>query len=408
MEIEFALPNELKTVEQYRQIIDAFIAKHLSEHYYAYAIHEKADELSGERHPHVHIMFSERMIDDVEKEKERAACNFFKYPARRKKDGSEPPFEERRKHGAPKNRNWSDKSFLTVLRTDFAQIQNEILEQNGFSIRVDHRTLQAQKEEAEKNGDTFLARLFSRVPEEYVGVISCKEDDDPKIERLKEFRSLRKQHFDLVMKMDAIAKEKEELETKDAVQISTTKAKNFTDSQEFKSQKVLSQYQQELKAKMFTAVAEVNKWKRVIISYHDAEEQAKLEYMTKSERELWQSYFETRAQKKQLEEFLQTLKKPKETQKEALKAYNDLVTGVNSKIFSLLSAAGLMRKSVAEIEKRLESPDCKKNILLVTHQILQANLYAKKMLKSAKGVYSTYTLFVVNYSIECTTTLYLK
>ena len=35
-----------------------------------------------------------------------------------------------------------------------------------------------------------------------------------------------------------------------------------------------------------------------------------------------------------------------------------------------------------EIEKRLESPDCKKNIQLVTPQILQANLYAKKMLKS--------------------------
>ena len=156
------------------------------------------------------------------------------------------------------------------MRADFAQIQNEVLERNGFSIRVDHRTLQAQKEEAEKNGDTFLARLFSRIPEEYVGIISCKEDDDPKIERLKEFRSLRKQHFDLVMKLDAIAKETEELETKDAVQNSTTTARSFTNSQEFKSQKFLSQYQQELKAKMFTAVAEVNKWKRVIISYHDA------------------------------------------------------------------------------------------------------------------------------------------
>ena len=77
---------------------------------------------------------------------------------------------------------------------------------------------------------------------------------------------MRKQHFDLVMKMDDIAKEKEELETKDAVQISTTKAKNLTDSRNF-----LSQYQQELKNKMFTAVAEVNKWKRVIISFHDAQ-----------------------------------------------------------------------------------------------------------------------------------------
>ena len=379
MEIEFALPNELKTVEQYRQIIDAFIAKHLSDHYFAYAIHDKIGIMSdGQRHPHVHIMFSERLIDDVEKKKERAACNFFKYPIRKNVEAT---FEERRKHGAPKNRNWADKNFLSVLRADFAHIQNTVLEQNGFSIRVDHRTLKAQKEEAERNGDTFLARLFNRVPEEYVGVISCKENDDPKVERLKEFRFLRKQHFDLVMRLDAIAKEKDELETKDAVQQSSTEAKELTDSPEFKSSNVLSQYQQELKAKMFSAVAQVNKWKRVIISFHDAQEQAKLEYMTKSERELWQNYFETLAQKKQLEEFLQTLKKPKETQKDTLKAYNDLVAGVNSKIFSLLSAARLMKKSVAEIEKKLDSPDCKKNIILVTHQILQANLYAKKMLR---------------------------
>ena len=188
MEIEFALPNELKTVEQYRQIIDAFIAKHLSEHYYAYAIHNKIGVMSdGQHHPHVHIMFSERIIDDVEKKKERAACNFFKYPARKRKDGSEPSFEERRKHGAPKNRNWSNKNFLTVLRADFAQIQNEVLERNGYSIRVDHRSLEAQKEEAESNGDSILARLFSRVPEKYIGVISCQENEEPRLERLKIF-----------------------------------------------------------------------------------------------------------------------------------------------------------------------------------------------------------------------------
>ena len=114
------------------------------------------------------------MSIDKKKKKERAACNFFKYPARRKKDGSESSFEERRKHGASKKRNWANKNFLSVLRPDFAQIQNEVLKKNGFSIRVDHRTLQTQKEEVEKNGDSFLARLFSRVPEEYVGVISCK------------------------------------------------------------------------------------------------------------------------------------------------------------------------------------------------------------------------------------------
>ena len=63
-EIELSLPNEL-TLEQNREIVDTFLKRHLSDNYYAYAIHEKAGELSGERHPHVHIMFSERLIDDV-------------------------------------------------------------------------------------------------------------------------------------------------------------------------------------------------------------------------------------------------------------------------------------------------------------------------------------------------------
>ena len=146
---------------------------------------------------------------------------------RKKKDGSQPSFAEKWKRGEPKARKWTDKNFLSVLRADFAQIQNEVLERNGFSIRVDHRTLKAQKEEAERNGDAFLARLFNRVPEKYVGIISCQEEDEPRLARLKEFRALRKQHFDLVMKLDALTKEADELEVKDAVQISSTAAKNL-------------------------------------------------------------------------------------------------------------------------------------------------------------------------------------
>ncbi len=216
-------------IEQYRQIIDAFIEKHLKDHYFAYAIHEKIGALSEvQRHPHVHIMFSERMIDDVEKIKERSAKNFFSYPARKKKDGSEPTFDEKFNHGAPKNRRWTEKSFLDILRADCAQIQNEVLEQNGFSIRVDHRSLLAQKIDAEQRGDKFLAKLFDRVPEKYVEDIFGKEDDDPKLERLKKFRELRQQHFDLILKMDSLTKESEELDIKDDVrQKKLSTRKNF-------------------------------------------------------------------------------------------------------------------------------------------------------------------------------------
>ena len=260
VEIEFALPNELKTVEQYRQIIDAFIAKHLSNHYYAYAIHEKIGMMSEEqRHPHVHIMFSERLIDEVEKIRERTPPNFFKYPARKKKDGTEATFEEKYRRGSPRDRKWCSHQYVCQMRADLAKIENEVLEKNGYSIRVDHRTLKAQKEEAEKK--------------------------------------------------------------------------------------------------------------------------AKLEYMTPAEREIWRNYFEMLGQKKQLEKFLTTLKKPDESQKDSINAYDEMVSGVKSKIGHLLISAASLKKSIEEINKKLEAPDCKKNILLVTHQILQANTYARKMLR---------------------------
>ena len=382
VEIEFALPNELKTLEQYRQIIDAFISKHLSNHYYAYAIHNKIGVMSdGQHHPHVHIMFSERLIDDVEKIKERSAKAFFLYPARKKKDGSLPSFEEKWKRGAPKDRKWCNHQYVRKMRADFAQIQNEVLERNSFSIRVDHRTLKAQKEEAEQNGDSFLTRLFSRVPEKYIGIIGNQEDDEPRLERLKQFRSLRKQHFDLVMKLDALTKETDELEVKDAVQLSSTAAKSLIDSEEYERQKFVSPHLAALKSKMLTAVAQVYRWKRFIISLHDAQLQAKLEYMTKSERQIWLNYFQTLAQKKHLEDFLKTLHKPDEKQSAELKAYEDVISGVKAKIFSLFTASLAMKKSVEEIQHRLESPEFKNNIALVTHQILQSNMYALKRLK---------------------------
>ncbi len=383
VEIEFALPNELKTVEQYRQIIDAFIAKHLSEHYYAYAIHDKIGMLSGQRHPHVHIMFSERLIDDVEKMKERSANAFFLYPARKKKDGTEPSFEEKWKRGAPKNRKWCNHQYVTELRADFAKIQNEVLARNGFSIRVDHRTLQAQKEEAEQNGDSSLARLFSRVPEKYIGVISCQDYEEPRLERLKIFRGLRERHFDLVMKMDASTKEADELEVKDDVQFVSSRIKALIESKEYSEQKFGDPLLADLKNKMLTAVAQINKWKRAIIPQHDAEEKAKLEYMTKLERELWLKYFETLGRKKQLEGFLQTLKKPDESDKEATSAFAQITSGIKNQIADLDTYISSMKKPVEDIRRRLEQPDCRNNILMVTHQILQANTHARQMLKRA-------------------------
>ena len=299
-------------------------------------------------------MFSERLIDDVEKIKERSARNFFTYPARKKNDGSQPSFDEKFKRGALRDRKWGDHDYISQLRADCAKIQNDVLEKNGFSIRVDHLSLLAQKATAEQNGDTFLAKLFDRISEKYIGIISCKDHDDQKLERLKKFRELRQHHFDLVLKMDALTKEVDELDTKDLVQFSSTHAKKLIDSNEF------LQASPDLKSQFYSAISEVNKWKRVVISRNAAEIQAKIEYMTKSERELWHQYQETLAQKNHLQDFLKTLRKPDDSLKDALQSYDDIVSAVKKKIFALITSSALLNKSVTEIENKLEKSDCKK------------------------------------------------
>ena len=159
VEIEFSLPNELTSVEDYKKIIDRFINLHLKNHYYTYAIHDKLGNFSGERHPHCHIMFSERLIDDVEKIQERSPQNFFKRALLKKRDGSQPSFEEKFSHGAPKESHWNENpknsKFIFQLREDFAKIQNDVLAEKGFSSRVDHRTLKAQKISAKTRKNYF-------------------------------------------------------------------------------------------------------------------------------------------------------------------------------------------------------------------------------------------------------------
>ena len=183
LEIEFSLPNELTSVDDYRKIIDQFIDNHLKDHYYTYAIHDKLGAFSGERHPHCHIMFSERLIDDVEKIKERSPEIFFTAAARKKRDGSLPSFEEKSKRGSPKDRKWHDRHHLFQLREDFAKIQNEVLEEKGFSVRVDHRSLKAQRDDAIRNGDKFLAELLDRTPEKYLSHLPL-DDENPNSKKI--------------------------------------------------------------------------------------------------------------------------------------------------------------------------------------------------------------------------------
>ena len=155
-EIEVAIPNEL-TQDQQKELVKEFVEQQLGkEHPYTYAIHDKPASLNpAERQPHAHIMFSERKIDGIDRDKEQ----FFK----RAND------KEPERGGAKKDRQWIQKSKLEEVRADWAAIQNKYLERYGHEVRVDHRNLEDQKISAIERGDIEKAKELNREPERHLG-----------------------------------------------------------------------------------------------------------------------------------------------------------------------------------------------------------------------------------------------
>ena len=314
-EIELSLPNEL-TLEQNRSIVDQFIANHLANHYYAYAIHDKAGELSSERHPHVHIMFSERLIDDVERTSERPACKYFRRAAKPLKGEQIASFERRSQHGAPKDPKWHDKKYLCELRADFARIQNEVLAQNGFSIHVNCRTLKAQQETAEKDGDNFLAKLYKRMPESYVGILPVQEENESSKSVKRYRRNIQsKQHVlflaDLHQKMVA------EFETKLLVRQAEYATFALMDSQAYKSANMDDESLRTLNQEILAGLERIKEVKRYFVGVDRAKEQAERQYLTPADHKFILDYRNRRGQELNLEKLLRELSVLPETYKES-------------------------------------------------------------------------------------------
>ena len=287
-EIELSLPNEL-SLEQNRTIVDKFLANHLANHYYAYAIHEKAGELSGERHPHVHIMFSERLIDDVEKIKERPACKYFRRAARPIKDEQISSFERRREHGAPKDPKWHDKKYLCELREDFARIQNEVLSANGYSIRVDHRSLEVQSKVAEINGDFFLSKVCKRMPESYIGIMSAHQDDalTEDVKRYRRNVQIRQHSF---FQADLQQKMAEEFDAKFLVRRAEYEGLSLINSDVYKALDKFDESLRNLNQAILSGLAKIKQLKRNFVSVSSAREKAQSEYLTDAEKKLFWDY----------------------------------------------------------------------------------------------------------------------
>ena len=378
-EIELSLPNEL-SLEQNREIVDRFIANHLANHYYAYAIHEKAGELSGERHPHVHIMFSERLIDDVEKISERPACKYFRRAAKPLRGEQVASFERRCQHGAPKDKKWHSKKFFFEMREDFARIQNEVLARNGFSIRVDHRSLETQQREAENHGDAFLAKVYKRAPESYIGIVPAHAEDSLATD-LKRYRKIIQEKQSSLFQTDLKQKETEEAETKFLLRQAEYASFALRNSQEYKSANMGDESLHTLNQEILTGLERIKKLKRKLVGVLRAQERAQKEYLSAADHSFLIDYENKLHQRENLQRLLSQLIPPSEKQTENRQAFHVIQHAITKKISDLHFFLADNNSRFWETKRKLDEPFRRKNVELVAHGILQKNLKVLNELK---------------------------
>ncbi len=127
-EFEMSLPRDLPEAE-WGPLVRQIVAEQIgSAHAYSWAIHEPKGH-----NPHVHIMYSERTLDGIE----RGPEHYFKRANTKNPErGGHLKSDRFAGRGGPQA--------IERLRERWAEIQNVALERAGLDVRVDHRSLEAQ------------------------------------------------------------------------------------------------------------------------------------------------------------------------------------------------------------------------------------------------------------------------
>lgn len=400
-EVEFALQNEL-TLEQNLEIIHGFIERVMPHHYYDFAVHDKIGAMAdGTHNLHVHIVFSTREIDDIEERNERSPENYFKYPLRKNaKDQSE---ESKREHGAPMVRDWQKMTFLPHLRQTYEEVTNETLAKYGYSARVDHRSLKAQMQEAEMNGDKVLAAILNRMPEQRLGINELYEGNE-EVEILQKLRKNRNVKQTILFKAEKlnhalqakkVSMRKEEIEKRLEDLLSSGE---FIESENSKDSTI-----EKLRTEFVDAVKKYQHLQGMIVSPDAAEERAKLEYMTEEECEVFQEWKKISEELSHWETFQNHLNEPTNGTPDELATYHDLIPALAKKITSLHNQHTILQEKIDAIENRLSNPDITKQIQLITHRALEENKFIRRDLWKAQKNLDT-TMSALEQAIFAETT----
>lgn len=383
-EVEFALQNEL-TLEQNLEIVEQFINKHLPNNYYTYAVHDKIGTLSeGTHNLHVHLMFSTREIDEVEKKKERLRSNYFSYPWRvTAKDQS---FEKKWNRGAHKDRKWDGhESYLGEFRASYEQITNEVLEKYGWSVRVDHRSLKAQEMEARMNGDTLLAELLHRIPEEHISKKGMLQEKNSAVQRILDYRKSKAEHRNLLFEAELLEEAMNERERKEAHSHIDNDIHRIVESDEFKeSDTDADSFMGELRQTFLEAYKDYETMRSQVISADEALEMARMEYMSDEQKEEYQAWKYTLEEIAHWTEFKENLSEPDTSDPDELEAYRKLLPALDDKLHILDERRISLQKKVNIIDAELENESIKKAIQQNTHKILQGQKRQQNLLKQTE------------------------
>lgn len=162
-EHEIALPAEL-TREQQKELVVDLIQVMVGSKPYEYAIHAPNSSIEGSTNTHLHLMFSDRMQDGIERSPEQT---FSRYNAKQPERGG------CKKDSGGKNR-LALRDELIQTRKMCADLQNAALQKHGHANRVDHRSLREQGIERAPERHLGPARIQDMSEEDKARVVEAR------------------------------------------------------------------------------------------------------------------------------------------------------------------------------------------------------------------------------------------
>ena len=161
-ELEISLPREF-TPKENKKIVDNFCENLFGKEYvYNYAMHNPKS-FDGDMQPHVHIMFFERKIDDIKRDKNKY---FKRYNSKNVEKG-----------GWRKDEKWNERSTLKNIRKEWETFLNFELEKKGIE-KVSAKSLKDQKRDAENNNDYKKVYELNREPVNIDGKILYRKESE--------------------------------------------------------------------------------------------------------------------------------------------------------------------------------------------------------------------------------------